>query len=81
MHVVVFTIFFEWSGKEHFVGKILLALSGKFLYENNSNFNFYKFSDELAFVSFSYFRKNQKQKPYFYEFGGLVMKNISLSCL
>ena len=65
--------------KEHCVVKILLASRGKLLHENNCNFHFYKFSYKLAFIPFPSFCMNEKQEPYFYEVGGLVSKNVSIS--
>ena len=65
-HVVLFKILsLEGAVKEHYVAKLLLAIWGTFLYENNRNINSYKFSYKLIFIPFSFFLMNQKQKPYF----------------
>ena len=53
----------------------------KILYENSSNFKSYKFSYKLVVIPFSSFRMNQKQKPYFWEVGGLETKNICVLCI
>ena len=64
--IVWFTVlFFKRSVKEHCVAKVLLAIWETFLYENNCNFNSYRFSYKLAFISFLFFRIKQKRKIIF----------------
>ena len=51
---------YQW--KKHYVAKILHGIWEVFLYENNRNCNFYKFSHKFAFTPRLSFRRNQKQK-------------------
>ena len=67
--------------KKHFVVKVLLAIREIFLHENNRNYNSYRFSDKFAFILFLSFLANQKQKSGFKQVGGVVARNISISCL
>ena len=81
LQAVLFTIFcFKWSVKEHCFTKILLAIPGTFIYENNYSFNSYKFSYKLYFILFHSFVW-MKKEPYFDEVDGLVRKAISAVCL
>ena len=59
----------------------LSPISETVFYENNHNYNFYKFSYKFAFVPFLSFPRNQKQEPNFQQVGRLAMKNVSDFCL
>ena len=68
--------------KELCVAKTLVPIGETFLYENNCNFNLYKFTDKLAFIPLLSFCMSQKQESIFWELGGLVVtKDISVFCL
>ena len=67
--------------KKHCVAKILQGISERFLYENNRNYNSYKFSYKAAFLPVLSFRRNKKLESNFQQVGGLVTKNISVFCL
>ena len=47
------------------------------LYENNRNYNSYRFSYKFAFILLLSFLTNQKQESGFQQVGGLVTRNIS----
>ena len=66
---------------EHSVAKMWQGIWERFLYGNNSNYNSYKFNHEFAFIPSLSFRRNQKQEAKFQQVGGLVTRNISVSCL
>ena len=57
------------------------------LYENNRNYNPYKFSYKSTFISFLFCqekkqtKRNKKQKSNFQQFGGLVTRNYFSFCL
>ena len=57
--------------KKYCVAKILQRIREIFLYEKNSNYNSYKFSNKFAFIPFVYFCRNQKQEPNFQQVGDL----------
>ena len=66
------------------VGKILLVTWRIFLYENNCNYNFYKFIKRffrIRFYPFFSFPKNQNKKSNIRQVGDLVKKNISVFSL
>ena len=67
---------FMWSVKKHCVAKVLPVIWGKYLHENNHNYNSYRFSYKFAFILFSSFLTDQKQESGFQQVGGLVTKNI-----
>ena len=67
--------------KKHRATKILQGIGEIFLYENNRNCNFYKFSYKLTFIPFVFFNRNQNQKPNFQQVGGLVTRNSFAFCL
>ena len=69
--------------KEHCVPKIFCAIWETFLYENNCNFNYYRFSYKLALIHFFFLRMKQKRKSIFEEVDALVTKNFltRYSCL
>ena len=56
---------------EHCVATILRAACEKFLYENNCDFNSYRFIYKLAFSPVSFYRMKE-------EVDCLVMKNVSV---
>ena len=60
------------------LAKILLAIWGIFLHENNCNYNSCRFNYKFAFIFFLYFLTNQKQKSGFQQVSGLVTINISV---
>ena len=66
------------QSKKHCVAKILLAIWGIFLHENNCNYNSYRFNYKFAFIFFLSFLTNQKQKSGFQQVSGLVTINISV---
>ena len=81
LQVVSFTVlYFKWSVKKHCVAKILQGIWKIFLYENNCNYNSYKFSYKSTLISFFSFRRNQKQESNIYQDGDLVTRNIYLFC-
>ena len=53
----------------------------RFLYENNRNYNPYKFSYKVTFIPVLSFYRNQKQKSNFQHVGGLVTRNSFAFCL
>ena len=53
----------------------------RFLYENNCNYNSYKFSYKFTFIPLLYFHRNQKQESNFQQVGGLVTRNSFAFCL
>ena len=57
--------------------KVLQGVLERFLYDNNRNYNSYKF-DVIPVLSF---RSNQKQESDFQQDGDLVTRNISAFCL
>ena len=61
--------------------KVLLAIWEIILYDNERNYNSYRFSYKLAFILFLSFLTNQKKELGFQEVGGLVTKHISVFCL
>ena len=63
--------------KKHCVAKVLLAIWEIFLYENNCNYNSYRFSYKFAFILFLSFLRNQKQESGFQRAVGLVTRSIS----
>ena len=63
--------------KKHCVARILHGISERLLYENNHNYNSYKFSYKFDFIPVLSFRRNQKQEPKFQQIGDLVTRNIS----
>ena len=67
--------------KKHCVARILQGILERFLYENNRNYNSYKFSYKFDFIPVLSFRRNQKQEPKFQQVGDLVTRNISAFCL
>ena len=76
LQVVLFTILcFKGSVKKHCIAKILQGIWERFLYENNRNYNFYKFSYKFTFIPFLSFHRNQKQESDFQQIGGLVTRN------
>ena len=82
LKVVFFTVLcFKWSVKKHCVAKILQGIWERFLYENNRNYNSYKFSYKFDFIPVLSFRRNQKQESNFQQVGDLVTRNISVFCL
>ena len=66
--------------KKHCVAKVLLAIWETFLHEKNRSYNFSRLSDKFLFVLFFSFLTNQNQTSGFQQFGGLVMRNISVFC-
>ena len=81
LQVVSFTVLcFKWSVKKHCVANILQGIWMIFLYENNCNYNSYKFSYKSTLISFFSFRRNQKQESNIYQEGDLVTRNIYLFC-
>ena len=66
---------------EKTVARILQGILEKFLYENNRNYNSYKFSYKFDFIPVLSFRRNQKQESKFQQVGDLVTRNISPFCL
>ena len=67
--------------KKHCVARILQGILGRFLYENNRDYNSYKFSYKFDFNPVLPFHRNEKQEPEFQQVGDLVTKNISAFCL
>ena len=63
--------------KKHCVARILQGILERFLYENNRNYNSYKFSYKFDFIPVLSFRRNQKQELKFQQVGDLVTRNIS----
>ena len=63
--------------KKHCVTKILQGILERFLYENDRNYNSYKFSYKFDLIPVLLFRKNQKQVSKFQQVGDLVTRNIS----
>ena len=49
-----------------------------FLYENNRNYNSFKFIYKFIFICFSSFRRNERQESNFWQVSGLVTRNISV---
>ena len=49
--------------------------------KKNRNSNSYRFRYKFAFILFLSFLTNQKQEPGFQQVGGLVARNIFVSCL
>ena len=72
---------FKWSVKKPSVAKILWRIWERFLYENNPNYNSYKFSDKFTFIPVLSFSRSQKQEPNFQQVGDLVTRNIFVFCL
>ena len=72
LHVILFTAlcFKRISEKKHCVAKTLLEIWERFLYENNCNYNFYKFSYKFIFIPFLSLHRNQKQESNFQQVGG-----------
>ena len=70
-----------WSVTKHCVVKILQGIWERFLYENNRNYNSYKFSYKFTFIPCLSFHRNQKQASNFQQVGDLVTRNISVFCL
>ena len=64
-------VFYKLSVKKHCVAKILQEIWEIFLYENNRNYNSYKFSYKFTFIPFLFFCRNQKQESNFQQVGGL----------
>ena len=58
--------------KIHCVAKILYWICDRFLYENNRNYNCYKFIYKFAFIPFLPFFKNQTQESNSRQVGDLV---------
>ena len=50
---------------KNIVAKVVLAIWEIFLYENNRNYNFYRFSYKFALILFLFFLTNQKQESGF----------------
>ena len=69
----------QWKKKS--VAEILQRIRETFLYENNRNYNSYKFNCKFAFIPFLLFRRNQKQESNFQQVGGQAKRNISVFCL
>ena len=63
--------------KKHYVARILKEILERFLYQNNRNYNSYKF-DFIPDLSFG---TNQKEETRFQQVGDLVMRNVSAFCL
>lgn len=60
----------QW--KKHCVAKIALTIWKTFLYEDNCNYNFFKFNQKFTFFPFLSFCRNKKQQSNFQQAGGLV---------
>ena len=69
---------FKWPVEKHCVAKFLKGISDRFSYENNRDYDFYKFSYKFAFISFLSSGINQKEESSFQQLGGLVTRNISV---
>ena len=67
--------------KKHCVARILQGILERFLYENNRNYNSYKFGYKFGFIPVLSFRRNQKEESNFQQVGDLVTRNISVFCL
>ena len=67
--------------KKNCVAKILKGIWGRILYENNRNFNSYKFSYKFNFIPSLSVYENQKQEPNFQQVRGLVTSNSFAFCL
>ena len=52
-----------------------------FLYENNHNYNSYKFSYKFTFIPFLFLHRSQKQESNFQQVRGLVTRSKYLFCL
>ena len=63
--------------KKKSVAEILQGIRETFLYENNRDYNSYKFNCKFAFIPFLLFRRNQKQESNFQQVGGQAKRNIS----
>ena len=61
--------------------KVLQGVLERFLYDNNRNYNSYKFSYKFDVIPVLSFRSNQKQESDFQQVGDLVTRNISAFCL
>ena len=59
--------------KKHCLAKILQKFWQKLLYEDNRNYNFYKFSYKFTFIRFLSFHRNQESN--FQQVGRLVTTN------
>ena len=78
---VLYTVIcFMWLVKKPRVAKILQAIWEIFLYENNCNYNSYKFSYKFTWTTILSFCRNQEQESSFPQVGGLVT-NIFVFCL
>ena len=76
--VLLTVLCFKWSVKRHCVSKILQGIWEKFLYQNNQNYNSYKFRYKFTFIPFLSFHRNLKQKSNIQQVGGLVTRNCFL---
>ena len=54
---------------------------GEILYDNDRNYNSYKFSYKFTFIRVLSFHRNQKQESSFQEVGDLVTKTSFAFCL
>ena len=69
---------FKWPVEKHSAAKFLKGISDRFSYENNRDYDFYKFSYKFAFISFLSSGINQTEESSFQQLGGLVTRNISV---
>ena len=60
---------------------LFVQSTNQFLYENDLNFNSYKFSCKFNFIPFLSFHRNQKQESNFQQVGGLATRNSFTFCL
>ena len=74
--VVLFKILcLKWPVKKYCAGKILQGISERFLYENDRDYNSYKFSYKFTFIPFLSIHRNQKQGSNFQQVDDLVTRN------
>ena len=59
------------------ISEKLQGILERFLYKNNRNYNFYKFSYKFDLILVLSFHRNHKQQGKFQQAGDLVTRNIS----
>ena len=81
LNYFVYGVVFQVISRKTLCSKDFAKNLRGFLYENNRNYNSFKFIYKFIFISFSSFRRNERQKLNFWQVSGLATRNISLFCL